>query len=189
MKRENQNHAPSVVSKLRREPGEQISRDAPPRGAHVVVGGERRAAEGAGEVEVLEPGVEAVLVEHVSAVQPAHVVPTGQPVQADHAVGVGDRIVGPVRVGADPIQGQLFAEDDEGGQAGADDVVEGGDQVEVVQLGAAEGRQQREEADVVQDSEDEGVEITYAFPDDHRHEYEDRFRRDVGELVLQSHFS
>lgn len=160
---------------MRREAVEQVSGDAAARALDAVVGHDRRAAEGAVEVEVLEPGVEAVLVEHVAAGEPAHGIATGEAVEADNAVRVG--ILGAAGVGAAPVYAELVAEDNEAGEAGADDVVESGDKV-------AGGRRRGEEAEVVQDGEDEGVEVTDAFSDEHRHDYEDRFGGDVGELVL-----
>lgn len=122
----------------RREPIEEFSGEAALR---VVVGRLRGPAEGAVEVEVLEPAVEAFLVEDVGAGQPAHVVPLSEPVQADQAVHI--RRVGAVRVGAVPVYDELLAEDDEAGQAGRYDVVE-----------SVQGRPGGEEAQVVQDSQD-----------------------------------
>lgn len=119
--------------------------------------GQRGPAERAVEVEVLQPAVKAILVEHVGAGQPPHVAPWGEPVQADHAIGVGTGAVG---VGGIPVDGELVTEDEEAGEAGAHDVVE--------RVGVGRG----EEAEVAQDSEEEGVEITYAFP--YQHRYQDK---------------
>lgn len=59
-------HAPWCPS-LGREPSEEISGHAPLRVLHVLIRRHRFPAEGAVEVEVIEPTVEAILVEHVTA--------------------------------------------------------------------------------------------------------------------------
>lgn len=125
---------------VRWEPIQQMVCHAPPRAVDVVVGDHRSAAERAAEVEVVEPAVEAVLVEDVAAREPAHAVPAGEAVEAHRAVGV--RIL----VGAAAVDGELVAEDDEAGEAGADD----GDEVAV----GVEGRRRGEEAEVVEEGED-----------------------------------
>lgn len=90
-------------------------------------------------------------------------VPLGKPAKADHAIGI--QIFSPIRVnrvGAGPVQIQLVAEDDKVSEAGANDVVEWGEEV-MIAIGF------EAQAKGVQDSKEEGVQITYAPADEHDH--------------------
>ncbi len=50
-----------------REPGDQVPTDAPLREGHALVGYKRRPTEGAVEVEVIQPPIEALLVKDMAA--------------------------------------------------------------------------------------------------------------------------
>lgn len=100
-----------------REERDEVFTHAPLREAGVAVGNQREPAQGAAELHLIQPPVEAPLVEHVAAPQPAHPLPLPQLRQTNHAVRTGRLLaVAAVVVGEDPVRVLLLAEDDQAGQ-------------------------------------------------------------------------
>lgn len=97
---------------------DDVGTDTAARAGNALFLEEGRAAERAIEVEVVEPAVEAVLVEDVAAVEHADLVAVLQGAQAHHAIGNGVGVV--VAVGEEAVEVELIGEDDEAGEAGAD---------------------------------------------------------------------
>lgn len=93
--------------------------------------GQLGAAQRAGEIQLAEPAVEALAVEHVAAGEPPDAVAVRQAAQAHRALRPP---VPPLRrageEGEGPVGGEVIGEDDEAGEAGSDgrlDVVHGVD--------------------------------------------------------------
>lgn len=86
---------------------------------HALLVYERVAADRATEVELVEPPVEAVLVEEVAAVEHADAVAVFHGGQADDAVGDGAVAVAAVvvAVGEEAVEVELLGEDGEAGES------------------------------------------------------------------------
>ncbi|KAK3421604.1 hypothetical protein EUGRSUZ_G02229 [Eucalyptus grandis] len=139
----------------RGEEGRHVPAHAPGGELHALVGDQLRPAHRAVELELIEPSVEAALVEHVSARQPPHAVPLPEPAQAHHtalragAAADAAAFLDGEPVGEEPVEVELLGEDDQAGEAGAERggeeagvavaaVVVGGGGVEV-EVGGVEG--------------------------------------------------
>lgn len=177
---------PAGVGSAQREPLHQLSPHAPPRGVRGLAGRRQRGpAERAVEVEVLEPPVEARLVEDVAAPELAHLLALPHRGEAHHAVGRPEAEArtaggggGGAAAGGEAVLVEVVGEDDEAGEAGADEAgVDGG-----VGGGAVDGSG---EAEGVEEGEEEGAEVADAAGDDGEEEEGDGAGGDVLELALQ----
>ncbi|KAK8643567.1 hypothetical protein V6N13_012856 [Hibiscus sabdariffa] len=91
-----------------------------------MIGFERGSTERAIKIEVVEPTIKAILVEHVAAIEFPHLLPVSQPAQAHDTIGALSSAA--VFVGESLVQVELLGEYHEGGEAGTQesDVVHGG---------------------------------------------------------------
>lgn len=172
----------STRASPRREEGGKFSAHAPGGELHALVGDQLGPADGAVELELIEPSVEAALVEHVAARQPPHAVPFPQPAQAHHAA-VGAFAGEPI--GEEPVEVELLGEDDQAGEAGAEGggeargVVGGGGEVGVGIGGVGAG-----EAEGAEEGGEGGAEVVDAGGEEGEEEEGDGIGGDVVQLAL-----
>lgn len=154
------------------EPWDELATDAALRESHVLIGEERKAAEGAAEL-VVEPTVDAAAVEHVAAGKHTKVVPALEGALAHHAVMVAVVWGGVVVVGVEElvVEGELIGEHDEAGEARSD----GGEEVVVDDLVGVEPW----ETQWLEESEEHGAEVVDTCGDLCQHKQRNWTRRHV----------
>ncbi|KAF3431946.1 hypothetical protein FNV43_RR26682 [Rhamnella rubrinervis] len=162
----------------------QVAADAPTRDGDALVCDERGSTERAIEVEVVQPAIEAVLVEDVTAREHANLVSVLQSAEANDAIGgvaviVAMVIVG-VSVGEEPVEVELVGEDNQTGETrayGARKTVVDDDVVRI------EGSR---EAKGVKEAKEDGTEVVNAVGDECYEQEWDRIRRHVVHLGLEN---
>ncbi|WOL02881.1 hypothetical protein Cni_G11600 [Canna indica] len=103
------------------EPRDELGPDLAVGGGADLRRSELGAAEGAGEVQLAEPAVEAVAVEDVAAGEAPDAVAVGQAAEADRALRAAGVALGRAgEEGEGAVGGEVVGEDDEAGEAGSD---------------------------------------------------------------------
>lgn len=116
------------IASPRREPGNKLGTDALLSKGHALVGDNRRPTEGAVEIEVVQPTIEAASVKHMAARKASNLVSVFEGALAHHTLGrtnhAGRTLIAAtyngVSVGDALIKIELLGEDDQAGKARSD---------------------------------------------------------------------